>query len=145
MEQSGRNGWQPVTNGAPSKTAQTREIRLPWVATSCRVPKMVRRGSTVRVRQRALQKRRKPVLFVAARLAESPRCHGYGALDGAFTFKHRRPKRRKRLLRDQTAPRYATRRLRRVSAPTGPLSKQHVEAFIRRGFTAPGGGVFARA
>src|SRR6266540_842345 len=28
---------------------------LPWVATSCRDPKMVRRGSTVRVRQRALQ------------------------------------------------------------------------------------------
>jgi hypothetical protein len=35
-------------------------------------PSMVRRGSTVRVRQRALQERRKPALFVSSRLAESP-------------------------------------------------------------------------
>jgi hypothetical protein len=32
---------------------------LPWVATGCRGDAMVRRGSTVRVRQRALQKSRK--------------------------------------------------------------------------------------
>ena len=37
---------------------------------------MVRRGSAVRVRQRALQKRRKPALFVSAGLAESPVCGG---------------------------------------------------------------------
>jgi hypothetical protein len=35
---------------------------------------MVRRGSTVRVRQRALQKRRKPALFVSRELARSPTC-----------------------------------------------------------------------
>jgi molybdopterin synthase catalytic subunit len=33
---------------------------------------MVRRGSTVRVRQRASQKPRKPGLFFSARLAPSP-------------------------------------------------------------------------
>src|ERR671936_26297 len=36
---------------------------LPAVATHCRLERMVRRGSTVRVRQRALQKRRKAALF----------------------------------------------------------------------------------
>jgi hypothetical protein len=41
---------------------------------------MVRRGSTVRVRQRALQKRRKSALFVWRELARSPACGGYGAL-----------------------------------------------------------------
>jgi len=57
MEQSGRNRSQPVAAMAPAETAQTGENRL-WVATGCRVKPMVRRGSTVRVRQRALQKRR---------------------------------------------------------------------------------------
>src|SRR5919108_4548557 len=37
---------------------------------------MVRRGSTVRVRQRALQKRRKPALFRWPALADSPACDG---------------------------------------------------------------------
>jgi hypothetical protein len=45
---------------------------------------MVRRGSTVRVRQRALQKSRKPVAFRSERLAEAPVCGRYGAVYGAF-------------------------------------------------------------
>jgi hypothetical protein len=45
---------------------------------------MVRRGSTVRVRQRALQKPRKAGFFVSPELARCPVCGGYGALYGAF-------------------------------------------------------------
>jgi hypothetical protein len=46
---------------------------------------MVRRGSTVRVRQRTLQKRRKSRLFLSGIFAEAPVCGGYGALYGAFS------------------------------------------------------------
>jgi hypothetical protein len=52
MEPSGRNRWQPVANGAAAKPAQRAET----VAVSCdQLPQasLVRRGSTVRVRQRA--------------------------------------------------------------------------------------------
>src|SRR5919201_5542590 len=45
---------------------------------------MVRRGSTVRVRQRALQKRRTSALSRSGRLAPRPTCDGYGAVYGAF-------------------------------------------------------------
>jgi len=45
---------------------------------------MVRRGSTVRVRQRALQKRRKSALCRSGRLAPRRTCGGYGAVYGAF-------------------------------------------------------------
>src|SRR6266516_3423412 len=45
---------------------------------------MVRRGSTVRVRQRALQKRRKSALSLSRRLASSRTWPRYGALYGAF-------------------------------------------------------------
>src|SRR5215203_7073670 len=45
---------------------------------------MVRRGSTVRVRQRALQKPRKSRLFLLKELAEAPVCGGYGALLWSF-------------------------------------------------------------
>ena len=45
---------------------------------------MVRRGSTVRVRQRALQKSRKAGLSVSDGLARSPARGRYGALYGAF-------------------------------------------------------------
>src|SRR2546429_5794338 len=38
---------------------------LPWVATGCVRSSMVRRGSTVRVRQRALQRPRKAELFLS--------------------------------------------------------------------------------
>jgi hypothetical protein len=58
MEPGGCNRWQRVANTATSKTAQIAEP-LPWVAINCRRNAMVRRGSTVRVHQRALQKPRK--------------------------------------------------------------------------------------
>jgi hypothetical protein len=45
---------------------------------------MVRRGSTVRVRQRALQKRRKTALSQSKQLARAPVCCRYGAVYGAF-------------------------------------------------------------
>jgi hypothetical protein len=48
---------------------------------------MVRRGSTVRVRQRALQKRRKSMLSPSGRLAVRRSCGGYGAVYGAFAFR----------------------------------------------------------
>ena len=41
--------WDDLESGSDTRKP------LPWVATSCPDPKMVRRGSTVRVRQRALQ------------------------------------------------------------------------------------------
>ena len=45
---------------------------------------MVRRGSTVRVRQRALQKRRTWALSRSGRLAPTRTCGRYGAVHGAF-------------------------------------------------------------
>src|SRR5438132_10531014 len=48
---------------------------------------MVRRGSTVRVRQRALQKPRMPALFISDRFADSRTWGRYGALYGAFRSK----------------------------------------------------------
>ncbi len=60
---------------------------LPSAATGCLGKYMVRRGSTVRVRQRALQKPRKAGLLLSVALAQSPECSGYGALYGAFRSK----------------------------------------------------------
>ena len=48
---------------------------------------MVRRGSTVRVRQRALQKPRQSRLFLSKELARTPVCGGYGAGYGALRFR----------------------------------------------------------
>ena len=55
--------WSPVvaTGGDRSQIAQAQTPSkqakpLPWVATGCRKQRMVRRGSTVRVRQRASRK-----------------------------------------------------------------------------------------
>jgi hypothetical protein len=48
---------------------------------------MVRRGSTVRVRQRALQKGRKSALYFSDRLAGRRTWARYGALYGAFRSK----------------------------------------------------------
>jgi hypothetical protein len=45
------------------ESGSNRRKPLPWVATGCRGKAMVRRGSTVRVRQRALQKRCTAALF----------------------------------------------------------------------------------
>src|SRR5204862_511216 len=47
----------------------------------------VRRGSTVRVRQRALQKACTAAAYRAEPLAPSSTCGGYGALYGAFRSK----------------------------------------------------------
>jgi hypothetical protein len=49
---------------------------------------MVRRGSTVRVRQRALQKPSTMALFVSDRFADSRTWGRYGALYGAFRSKN---------------------------------------------------------
>jgi hypothetical protein len=48
---------------------------------------MVRRGSTVRVRQRALQKPRKRGFFLSDAVAQSSACGGYGAVYGALTLR----------------------------------------------------------
>src|SRR5918994_7950457 len=58
---------QPVAISGKSTArciAKNKANPLPSVATGCRVQRMVRRGSTVRVRQRALQRPRKTGLFV---------------------------------------------------------------------------------
>src|SRR5919201_5202378 len=78
---------QPVAIGGKSRSlrnGRNKRKPLPWVATGCRLERMVRRGSTVRVRQRALQKRRTSALSRSGGLAPRPTCGGYGALDGAF-------------------------------------------------------------
>jgi hypothetical protein len=46
--------WDGRENGSNARKP------LPWVATGCRSGRMVRRGSTVRVRQRALEERKYP-------------------------------------------------------------------------------------
>jgi hypothetical protein len=50
-------------------------------------PFFIERGSAVRVRQRALQKRRKSALFLWHWFARAPVCSGYGAVYGAFRFR----------------------------------------------------------
>jgi hypothetical protein len=83
MEPSGRNQWQPVAN-APSLKSAEKPKPLPWVATSCRAGRMVRRGSTVRVRQRALQKPRKSALSRMCSVAREASEGLDGAVYGAF-------------------------------------------------------------
>jgi hypothetical protein len=80
--------WDDLESGSDTRKP------LPWVATGCRKRHMVRRGSTVRVRQRALQKPRKSGLFLSSQLAESPACGRYGALYGAFRFENQSASRR---------------------------------------------------
>src|SRR6266536_592465 len=63
--------------------AENKPNPLPWAASGCREKYMVRRGSPVRVRKRALQKRRKSALSHSDRLARNPTCAGYGAVYGA--------------------------------------------------------------
>jgi hypothetical protein len=50
-------------------------------------PSFIERGSTVRIRQRALQKPRKSGLFRSDRLAPRRSCDRYGAVYGAFSFR----------------------------------------------------------
>jgi hypothetical protein len=78
---------QPVAIGGKwnaRESGSKRRKPLPWVATSCLRRSMVRRGSPVRVRKRALQKRRITALFVSARFADRRTWGRYGALYGAF-------------------------------------------------------------
>src|SRR4029453_16616261 len=70
MEPSGRNQWQPVANRKTPETAESSQNRCHRLRPVAAGPLMVRRGSTVRVRQRALQKRRKSELFYRGRLQE---------------------------------------------------------------------------
>jgi hypothetical protein len=64
----------------PSRTrSQSRQRRMVHLWS----PAMVRRGSTVRVRQRALQKPRKNKVFLSGCLARDPLCSRYGAVHGA--------------------------------------------------------------
>jgi hypothetical protein len=70
MEPSGRNRWQPVANGSALKPA-----RIGRLATDCN-PRHGKEGSTVRVRQRALERRR-------IRRARGARRGGSGARSGA--------------------------------------------------------------
>ena len=65
MEPRGCNRWQPFANRRASKKAGKEPKQLPWLATSCVSRSMVRRGSTVRVRQRASQRRWIQCLFRA--------------------------------------------------------------------------------
>ena len=62
MEPSRRNHWQSAANRRTAKPAETSHIRCRAVAPRCLRRQMVRRGSTVRVRQRALQKPSKRAL-----------------------------------------------------------------------------------
>jgi hypothetical protein len=74
---------QPVASTGKSAGRRNRVNKpklLPWVATGCRGRQMVRRGSTVRVRQRALQNRRTTGLLVSDRFADSRTWGRYGAL-----------------------------------------------------------------
>src|SRR5947207_1554435 len=54
-------------------------------------PSFIERGSTVRVRQRALQRPRKAGLFLLSRLARSAACSEYGALYGGPSGPKRPP------------------------------------------------------
>jgi hypothetical protein len=80
MEPSGRNQWQPV-----AKIGSNKPKPLLPVETSCRSERMVRRGSTVRVLQRALQKSRKSGLLRSDRLALRRMCCGMEPL-WSFSF-----------------------------------------------------------
>src|SRR5260221_10216492 len=84
MEPSRRNQWQPVANVRDPKTAQNKPIRNRWQPTATVPERMVRRGSTVRVRQRALQKRRKAALSRMCSVVRGPSEDADGAVYGAF-------------------------------------------------------------
>jgi hypothetical protein len=87
MEPRGCNRSQPVAKRIARKRAKTSRKPLPWVATSCRKQRMVRRGSTVRVRQRALQKPRIGGFLFRINLQVREFGGRYGARYGAFRSK----------------------------------------------------------
>ena len=81
---------QPVASGGKSSdrgSGRNKPNPLPPAATGCGAKCMVRRGSTVRVRQRALQKACTAAAYRAEPLAPRSTCGGYGALYGAFRSK----------------------------------------------------------
>jgi hypothetical protein len=101
-------------------------------------PSRVRRGSTVRVRQRALQKRRKAGLRLSSALARSTACGGYGALYGASRSRSVSVRGQKtatlqsgRTFRRDTSSRTAglSRRRSRVRVPSLPLKTSANRAF----------------
>jgi hypothetical protein len=105
-------------------------------------PQMVRRGSTVRVRQRALQKPRKAGLLLERSLARSTASGRYGALYGAFrsrsvslrgqkagTLPSRGSFRRDTFARD----RRSARRRSRVRVPSLPLLTKPLVRRAKRG------------
>jgi len=74
---------QPVAISGKSRGRKNRRNKpkpLPWVATGCLQKYMVRRGSTVRVRQRAPEKSRKAGLSVSDALRDPQRAVGMGPL-----------------------------------------------------------------
>src|ERR1700682_6138483 len=80
---------QPVATGGKWDTLENgskKPIGNPWQPTATVPERMVRRGSTVRVRQRALQRRRTWAPSRSDRLAESAACGGYGSVHGAFAL-----------------------------------------------------------
>jgi hypothetical protein len=56
MEPSGRNRWQRVANGQTPENRSNRPIGNRWQPTATVSERMVRRGSAVRVRKKALGK-----------------------------------------------------------------------------------------
>src|ERR671923_336780 len=83
---------QPVAISGKStgrRNGENERKPLPSVATARLRALMVRRGSTVRVRQRALQKPCKARLFLSKEVARAPVCGGYGAVYGAFRSRSR--------------------------------------------------------
>jgi hypothetical protein len=80
---TGGNRWQMEH----PKNRSNKPIRNRWQPTATVSERMVRRGSTVRVRQRALQKRRTSAPLRSERLALDPACVGYGAVYGAFALR----------------------------------------------------------
>ena len=84
--------WSPVVATGSShrqidcvQTRRNEPNPLPPAATGWVRRSMVRRGSPVRVRKRALQKLRMSALFRSGGLAPRRTCGGYGASDGAFS------------------------------------------------------------
>ena len=85
MEHRGRNRWQE-NRRAPHRSCANGPFLLPTAATDRR-SQPIRRGSTVRVRERALQECRTWALFRSARLARCQKCGGHGAVRGACVFR----------------------------------------------------------
>ncbi len=71
------------------ETASTSQISLPPAATGCLQSRMVRRGSTVRVRQGALQKPRMTGLLGMCSVGVEGHQARYGAVYGAFAQRSR--------------------------------------------------------